>query len=288
MPYFGAHMSAAGGPEQALQAAASLGMDACQLFTKNNKQWNGPPISAESKRLFHQNVREFKIERTVAHASYLINLATRNQELWLKSLHALVDELQRANYLQLDYLVVHPGTASDADEDGALQQVALAVNQALSTFPKLKTRLLLETTAGQGKSIGHTFRQLGTILERVKSKRKIGVCLDTCHIFAAGYALYPANDYRSTVDEFDQEIGLEKLHLLHVNDSVKGLGSRVDRHAALGHGSIGINGLRNILCDKRFDALAMILETPKGKTPRGEDWDAINLQQLRMLSSGRP
>lgn len=287
MPLFGAHMSAAGGPDQALLAAKSFGMDACQLFTKNNKQWSGPPLTDETVRLFLKTRKELGILSAVSHASYLINLATKNEVLWEKSVAALVDELDRANRLKLEYVVVHPGAASDDDEETALKRVAAAVDVVVSMVPKLKTMLLLETTAGQGKSVGHKFSQLGGILKRAKKRSKAGVCLDTCHVFAAGYALSPRTDYEKTMQEFDDEIGLDKLKMLHVNDSVKGLGCRVDRHAALLHGSIGREGLVNILSDKRHRDLPMLLETPKGTAPSGEEWDAINMKTLRELSNAR-
>lgn len=288
MPLFGAHMSAAGGPEQALLAAASFGMTACQLFTKNNKQWKAAPLQIETVALFAETLKRLgSIQNTTAHASYLINLATKNDALWKQSLAAMIDELQRGEQLGLDALVVHPGSASDDDEGGALMRVAEAVDEAMGVLPKLKTKLLLETTAGQGKSVGHRFKQLGTILGKAKKGKKVGICLDTCHVFAAGYALSPISDYQTTIQEFDDEIGLDRLAMLHVNDSVKGLGCRVDRHAHLGHGSIGLEGFRNILSDARFAHLPMILETPKGESPDGREWDAINLSRLRELSGAK-
>jgi deoxyribonuclease-4 len=285
MPLFGAHMSAAGGPDQALHAAARFGMEACQLFTKNNKQWKAPSLTDDTVALFARTLKELGIQSTVSHASYLINLATKNTELWQKSVAALIDEFDRANRLQLDYLVVHPGTASDDDEMGALKLVSAAVDAAMVAIPKRKTMLLLETTAGQGRSIGHTFLQLGTILKHARKGKQVGICLDTCHVFAAGYALSPKSDYEVTIKEFDDAIGLDRLKVLHVNDSVKGLGSRVDRHAALGLGSIGVEGLQNILSDKRFVDLPMILETPKGTATTGEEWDTINMRKIRQFAS---
>lgn len=284
MPYFGAHMSAAGGPEQALHAAHSFGMEACQLFTKNNKQWKAAPLHVDSVKLFVSTWKKLGLHCSLAHASYLLNLATRNDELWNKSIAALIDELERADQLGLHYLVIHPGTASDADEEAALDRIALALDTTLSQLPKIKTQLLLETTAGQGKSVGHTFKQLGNMLQRSKKGKKLGICLDTCHIFAAGYALSPVSDYRRTMQEFDSEIGLDRLAVLHVNDSVKGLGSRVDRHAALCQGAIGLEGLRNILSDKRLADRPMILETPKGISSDGQELDAVNLALMRQLA----
>jgi deoxyribonuclease-4 len=280
-------MSAAGGPHNALEAAAALGMEACQLFTKNNQQWKAAPLQDETIRTFAQTWERVGLQCALAHASYLLNLATKNDELWKKSIAALVDELHRADQLKLQYLVVHPGTASDEDEKEALHRVAAAVDAALGELPKLKTKLLLETTAGQGKCIGHTFRHLGRILKKAKRGKKVGVCLDTCHIFAAGYALAPASDYRQTMQEFDDEIGLDRLAVLHVNDSVKGLGCRVDRHAHVGHGSIGVEGFCNVVTDPRFQELPLILETPKGPNADKEEWDVVNLRTLRNLCQTR-
>jgi deoxyribonuclease-4 len=283
MPYLGAHMSAAGGPSQALLAAKSHGMTACQLFTKNNKQWSAPAITQEAIREFRKTKQETGITCCVSHASYLINLASRNDILWNKSLTALKDELHRADQLDLSFVVVHPGAASDEDIDFAVKRVATAVNTVLTQLPKMKTKLLLETTAGQGKSLGHTFDQLGQMLRNIKQSKKIGICLDTCHVFAAGYALSPRANYQKTITEFDKEIGLDRLAMIHVNDSVKSQGSRVDRHAHLGEGAIGLVGLKNIISDRRFIDLPMILETPKGERSDGTNWDDINMKILRKL-----
>jgi deoxyribonuclease-4 len=283
MPYFGAHMSAAGGPHRALEAAAALGMQACQLFTKNNQQWRAAPLAPETIITFTQTHQRLGLQYALAHASYLLNLATKNDVLWEKSVAALTDELQRANQLQLASLVIHPGTASDEDEKWALLRIAAAIDAALAPLPKLKTKLLLETTAGQGKSIGHRFQQLGFILSHTRRGRKVGICLDTCHIFAAGYALSTAKAYRQTMKEFDQQIGLERLAVLHINDSLKPLASRVDRHAHIGHGHIGLEGFCNIVNDPRLQHLPMILETPKGPNPEGIEWDLCNIKQLKDL-----
>lgn len=283
MPLFGAHMSAAGGPHLALQSAASFGMDACQLFTKNNKQWRAPLLSQEVLELFAATWKQLGLQCVLAHATYLLNLATTNDVLWKKSVDALVDELQRADQLKLAYLVIHPGSAGTSDEATALTQVALGIDTALCKLPKLRTQLCLEATAGQGNSIGHQFRQLGTILQKAKHGKKVGICLDTCHIFAAGYALAPRSDYQETIKEFDDEVGLERLCVWHLNDSVKGQGSRVDRHAHIGQGAIGLEGFRQIVNDERFDHLPMIMETPKGTNPDGIEWDAINLRSLKDL-----
>jgi deoxyribonuclease-4 len=239
MPFFGSHLSAAGGPHRALEAATGYGMEACQLFTKNNQQWHAADLTLEAIATFAETSRRISLQCLLAHSSYLLNLATKNEALWQRSIAALVDELRRADQLKVAYLVVHPGTASDDDEAEALQRVSSAIDLALKQLPKIQTRLLLETTAGQGKSIGHRFEQLGTILDRSKQGKKVGVCLDTCHVFAAGYALSPVQDYCQTMKAFDQAIGLERLAALHLNDSVKGIGSRVDRHAHIGRGAIG-------------------------------------------------
>lgn len=288
MPFFGAHLSAAGGPHRALESAAEYGMEACQLFTKNNQQWRATDLTIETIATFAETSKRIGLRCMLAHSSYLLNLATKDDALWQKSIAALKDELLRADQLKLAYLVMHPGTASDEDDAAALARVSSAIDLALGALPKLTTRLLLETTAGQGKSIGHRFEQLGTILQRSKQGRKVGICLDTCHVFAAGYALTPVKSYRQTMKEFDQAIGLEHLAVLHVNDSVKALGSRVDRHAHIGHGAIGLEGFCNVVNDKRFTELPMILETPKAIGPNEVHWDVLNLKQLRDLCRRKP
>lgn len=275
-------MSAAGGPHKALEAAHLLGMDVCQLFTKNNQQWKAAPLTGEAIKLFQQTAETTGISRHLSHASYLLNFATANDELWQKSQIAFGDELDRAEALGLAYLVVHPGSASEGQaEKDALLRVSQTIDVVLTTRKKYKVMLLLETTAGQGKSIGHEFEQLAAILKKAKLGKRVGVCADTCHIFAAGYGLSTQKEYKRTWEAFDSIIGLDRLQVLHVNDSVKALGSRVDRHAGIGMGQIGEEGFKLLVKDKRLADKWFVMETPKGKADDGKELDAVNLAKLR-------
>lgn len=282
MPFFGAHMSAAGEPANALDAAARLGMEACQLFTKSNRQWRAAPLTQEMVDHFHGKRREHQIAFTAAHAAYLLNLATKDPVLHQRSVDALAIEWERADRLGLDFLVVHPGVASDDQWEAALDRVAQGVKACMKQVGSTPTHLLLETTAGQGRSIGHRFEHLAGILARLKHPQNVAICLDTCHVFAAGYPLAPRKEYLRTIREFDQWIGLDRLRMFHLNDSVKPLGSRVDRHAHLGHGCLGQEAFRHLVRDRRFRDRPMILETPKGEHA-GQSWDAINLSLLHRL-----
>lgn len=283
MPLFGAHMSAAGGLHHALEAAGALGMEACQLFCKANRQWRAAPLSAEDAATFIRVRKEQAIEVCVAHAAYLINLAAADPALNARSLDALIIEWQRCELLGVEHLVVHPGAA--ADEGEGLERVAEAIIAAIATVQPRRTRLLLETTAGQGSSIGHRFEHLGALVRLIDHDDHVGVCLDTCHVFAAGYALAPKKAYLATMRQFDRIVGLDRLWAFHVNDSQKPLGSRVDRHAHLGKGQIGMEAFAALVRDRRFRRHPMILETPKGDAATGLTWDEVNLRTLRDLSA---
>jgi deoxyribonuclease-4 len=285
MPLLGAHMSIAGGHYLALEAAAALGMEACQLFSKSNQQWRAAPLVPEAVQRFRTLRQEKKIQSAVAHASYLINLAAVQAPLWEKSTAALVEELQRAEMLGLDALIVHPGVATEGDVPTGLARIATAVNTILERTPGFRVQLLLETTAGQGRSLGHTFEELAEILRQVKEAERVGVCLDTCHVFAAGYSLSPRQAYLRTMGQFDSLIGLQRLKVFHLNDSKKPLGSRVDRHEHIGQGQLGLEPFRLLLNDKRFQKHPMILETPK-EGADGLPADPVNLQTLRGLLKG--
>jgi deoxyribonuclease IV len=282
MPLFGAHMSIAGGCHNALLAGHKFGCDAIALFTKNNNQWRGKPLTKDDVALFRQTLGEGTIRRLVAHNCYLINLASPDKELYRRSVDAFVDEMERAAALGLDYLVFHPGAATDDNETAGLKRVARALNEIHRRCRGYRVQALIETTAGQGRCLGHRFEHLARILELVKAPERLGVCLDTCHVFAAGYPLAPKADYRATMNEFDRVVGIGKLKVFHVNDSLKPLGSRVDRHAHIGMGGLGLEPFRLLVNDPRFREHPMILETPK-EGPDGEEMDAVNLGTLRGL-----
>jgi deoxyribonuclease IV len=282
MPLFGAHMSIAGGCHNALLAAQKLGCEAVQVFTKNNNQWNGKPLTKDDSALFRRTLADSKVKSLVAHACYLINLASPDRVLYRRSVEAFVDEMRRAEALGLSYLVFHPGAATDGDEAAGLERVAKALDEIHRRCSKCRVQALIETTAGQGRCLGHRFEHLARILELVKRPERLGVCVDTCHVFAAGYPLSPEADYLTTFAEFDRVVGLDRLRVFHVNDSAKPFGSRVDRHAHIGKGQLGLEPFRLLVNDARFRDHPMILETPK-EVAAGEEMDAVNLAALRGL-----
>jgi deoxyribonuclease-4 len=287
MPLFGAHMSVAGGLHYALEAARDHGCDTVQLFTRNASQWAAPEIAPEAARLFRRLLRQTRLRYPTAHASYLINLATPEETLYRKSVEAFVVELERAERLGLSYLVVHPGARLDGDEASALARVAAALDEAHARLPDGRARVLLETTAGQGSTLGHRFEHLAAVLALVRQPGRVGVCFDTCHVFAAGYALWPEAEYQATFAAFSRVVGLRRLRLFHVNDSVKPLGSRVDRHAHVGRGQVGLEAFRLLVNDRRFRDRPMILETAKQDGDE-KDMDAVNLATLRGLMAPSP
>lgn len=285
MPSFGAHLSTKGGLHNAIGSAVALRCGTVQLFTKNANHWSAPPLTDSEIREFRRAATASTLKHLTAHDSYLINLASPNPANYAKSMTAFVDELERAEALGLDYLVTHPGAHTGSGEEAGLTRVVEGYDEALSRCPGFKVRVLLETTAGQGTALGHRFEHLATILQRAKTADRMGVCLDTCHVFAAGYALATESDYAATFQQFNDLIGLSHLKLFHVNDSVKPLGSRVDRHAGIGLGEIGIDAFRQLVTDPRFEHLPMILETPK-EDAEGNEMDATNLNLLRRFASG--
>jgi deoxyribonuclease-4 len=282
MPWFGAHMSIAGGCHNAVTAARDHGCEALQLFTKNASQWKAKELTDGDVTLFRRALRASGIRSTMAHDSYLINLASPNAELYCRSLEAFIVEVQRAERLGLDYLVMHPGSPGDENVEAGLARVAGALDMVHQCCPGFRVKVLLETTAGQGHSLGHRFEHLGRILELVQEPARLGVCMDTCHVFAAGYALAPQTEYRATMRAFDKAIGLSRLRAFHLNDSLKPLGSRVDRHAHIGRGCLGLEPFRLLVNDRRFRSRPMVLETPKEDAAES-DMDTINLATLRGL-----
>lgn len=286
MPLFGAHMSIAGGLHKAVAAAAALGMETVQLFTKNSNQWRAKALTDDDVRTFRRTLRQTGLKFPMAHDSYLINLASPDQVLFRRSLEAFVVELQRAEQLGLRYLVTHPGAHVGSGEEAGLLRVSQALDEVHARCPGFRVQVLLETTAGQGSSLGHRFEHLARLLALVREPKRLGVCLDTCHVFAAGYALAPEAEYQATMRAFDKLIGLGRLRAFHLNDSLKPFGSRVDRHAHIGSGHLGEEPFRLLVNDPRFQRRPMVLETPK-EAADGRDMDEINLRVLRRLQ-GRP
>jgi deoxyribonuclease-4 len=281
MPLFGSHLSIAGGYHNALLTARDLGCQAVQVFTKAPNQWTGKPISDEEAALFRKTLRQTGLRNPLGHDSYLINLASPDEKLWRKSVEAFIDEVNRADKLGLAWLVTHPGAHLDDTEEAGLARVARALDEVHARCPDVRVRVLLETTAGQGTCLGHRFEHLARILQLVADPDKLGICFDTCHVFAAGYSLSPQTEYRATLKAFDKLIGLSRIRAFHLNDSLKGQGSRVDRHAHIGQGQIGLEAFRLLVNDPRFRRRPMVLETPKEQDDR--DMDPVNLATLRGL-----
>ncbi|MEM3264655.1 MAG: deoxyribonuclease IV, partial [Thermoplasmata archaeon] len=250
-----------------------LGLDAIQIFTKNQRQWVSKKLEKEVIESFKNSMRKYEI-LTVAHASYLINLAANEESLWLKSKASFLEEANRCDQLTIPYLIFHPGSHNGFGEEYAIDRIAKSINETLSMSGK--TVLLLETTAGQGTNIGYTFDQLKNIILKVNDKERVGVCIDTCHIYAAGYDI--SNNYEKVIEEFEATIGLNKLKVIHLNDSEKGLGSKIDRHAHIGKGMIGSKGFVKILTDERLESIPFILETPQG-----ENEYYLDLQEIKKI-----
>lgn len=232
--------------------------------------------------MFRSTLGELAIGHPIAHNSYLINLASPEEALWRRSIEAMVVELERADQLGLAYVVTHPGASVDSSEEQGLKRVVAALDEIHAQMRDVEAKMLLETTAGQGSCLGHRFEQLATILDGVKDPQRLGVCVDTCHVFAAGYPLGTLRQWRATVKQLAATVGLEKVRAFHLNDSKRELGSRVDRHEHIGKGRLGLEPFRHLLNDDRFQHVPMYLETPKG-TADGEELDAVNLRTLRGL-----
>lgn len=280
----GAHMSIAGGVEQAIWRGETVGCDAIGMFTKNNNQWKAKPLTQEDAERFSAARAETGIGPIVAHTSYLINLGSPNAALWKKSILSMKEELSRADLLGIPYLVVHPGSHTGKGKDYGLKRVAEAFNRIHESLPKVNTMTLIEHTAGQGTNLCCTFEEIAAIREMVTQKNRLGVCLDTCHLFAAGFDLRKPDTYQDTFSKFNDIIGLHHLKAWHMNDSKTPLGSHVDRHEHIGKGCIGRAGFRSLLNDPRWDDLPGILETPKG--PEMKE-DKVNLRALRRLIEER-
>jgi deoxyribonuclease-4 len=292
MPRLGAHMSVAGGLPRAVERAVAHRCDALQIFAKNANQWRGRVIPRAEIRAFRARVEQARIAPVVSHASYLINLATTNRALRQQSIDAMGDEIDRAEALGLLGVVLHPGCYTVGSEADGLTLIADALLGLLRERRRGKTMILLEHTAGQGTALGATFEQLASIIAKMNDHRRVGVCLDTCHLLASGYDIVSAEGYTRTFSQFGRLVGFDRLQAFHMNDSKKPLGSRVDRHEHIGEGHIGLEPFRRIVNDRRFHALPMLLETPKGEGKATgpitvDPLDEKNLETLRALVAGR-
>ena len=276
----GAHMSISGGVFNAILAGEELGCTTIQIFTKNNNQWKTRELSQTEVNQFFQDQERTKISPIVGHNGYLINLASPKDDVFTLSKESMLVELQRAERLGLPYLVMHPGSHLATGEKEGLKKIAGAINWLHQKTEGYKVKICLETTAGQGSNLGYKFEQLAEIIEMVEENQRLGVCYDTCHAFAAGYDIRTKKAYQNTFKEFDKVIGLSRLKAMHLNDAVKDLGSRVDRHTHIGEGRIGLEGFRLLMNDQRWEKIPKILETPKeGGTAK----DVKNLSALRSL-----
>lgn len=276
----GAHMSIAGGCDLALGRAEAIAMTSCQIFTKNANQWSAKPLDPGVIERFQAERMRTGIHHLVAHDSYLINLASPDDAMREKSRLAFADEIERCDALGVPYLVTHPGGHMGSGVDEGVRCVASELNRIFAERPSSTTTVLLETTAGQGTTLGRSFEELAAIMALVEDQSRVAVCFDTCHVFAAGYDLRDRTGYESTMTQFEQIIGFDRLKVFHLNDSKKGLGSHVDRHAAIGEGELGAEAFGFLLNDRRFAGLPGVLETPKGDD--GEE-DRRNLATLRAL-----
>lgn len=282
MAILGAHMSIAGGYYKAVQTASDCGCDCVQLFTKNNNQWRAKELTDDDVTRFRIKLEELGIGHPIAHDSYLINLAAPDDTLWKKSVDAFVIEMFRADRLGIPYVVTHPGAYTTSSEEAGLARIVQALDEVHRQTRGITSRCLLETTAGQGTNLGWKFEHLATILDGVQDPDRLGVCVDTCHVFAAGYPLGTEREYRRTMRQLDQIVGLERVKAFHLNDSKRELGSRVDRHEHIGEGHLGLEPFRLLLRDRRFRKVPMYLETPKGQRD-GQELDMLNLATLRGL-----
>jgi deoxyribonuclease-4 len=289
MPRLGAHLSIAGGLPRAVDRAVASRCEALQIFTKSAGQWRARPLPDDEVTLFRRRVVDSGIRPVFAHNSYLINIAAAAPLLRRQSLDALREELDRADRLGLDGLIMHPGSFTTGTEAQGLALIADGLQQLLAGRTPGSAMIILEHTAGQGTNLGHRFEHLAAIIERLDGAAPVGVCLDTCHLLTAGYDLCSEAGYRRTFREFDRLIGLERIKVFHLNDSKKPCGSRVDRHEHIGKGCLGLDPFRRLVNDRRFATLPMLLETPKLDTPESrrrsdvDPWDARNLRTLRRL-----
>ncbi len=276
----GAHIGIGGGVERAPPVARQLGCDVMQIFTKNQMQWKAPTLTASSVEAFKAGIKEHGLGPTLIHCSYLLNLASQDDDLWDKSINGLAAEVERADILGIPYITFHPGSPKDAGAAYGIARIAAGVTETLARTPGSKAMILLETNAGQGAQVGRTFEELAGMRNAMSTadKRRVGVCLDTCHVFVSGYPIHTAEGYGDTFDTFANEIGLEHLKAFHLNDSLVEYDTRRDRHAPIGKGHIGLETFRRLVNDPRFEGTPGYLETP-----RGEDGYAEEIALLRSL-----
>ncbi len=275
----GSHLSVSGGPWKAVEEAIELEIHALQIFTKNASRWVQKPIDPKHVDRFHAAIEEWGHHPLLSHDSYLINLASPKDDLFQKSIDAFTDELERAELLGLDFLVMHPGAHVGSGVEAGIERIAYGMKECFERVPHAKTRVLLENTAGGGSTMGRSFEELRDLLAAIDTPERTGTCLDTCHMFAAGYELRTEGGYQETMKRLDKILGARRVFALHLNDSKGDLGSHLDRHMHIGEGLIGKKGFQFVMQDDRFAGIPKILETPKV-----EDMDLQNLSLLKMLA----
>ena len=275
MGQLGAHVSIAGGVKNAPLNGEKIGCEAIQIFTKNQRQWSAKPYEKKEIEEYFNNLNKVKIKKVVAHTSYLINLASPTEEIFEKSIDALIDDLERCNSLNIPFTIIHPGSHLGEGVEKGIERIIIGIERV---FEKVKRgAIALETVAGQGSNIGFKFEQLKKIMEGVKEKDRIFVCFDTAHAFEAGYDIKTQNGFKKVLDEFDKIIGIEKLCAFHLNDSKTPLGSNVDRHENIGKGFLGLEPFKFLVNNEKFKNHPMILETPGGDEMYKEDLKTLNL-----------
>jgi len=279
----GSHLSVSGGSWKAVEEAQQLKLRSLQIFTKNASRWVQRPIEEKDALRFREAVVEWGSHPISSHDSYLINLASPKEELFQKSIDAFSDEIERAQMLGLDFLVMHPGAHVGSGVEAAIDRIAAGMLECFQRVPHQKTRILLENTAGGGTTMGRSFDELSDLLAAIDTPERTGTCLDTCHMFAAGYELRTAEGYQETMKQLDRTIGSRRVFALHLNDSKGDLGSHLDRHMHIGEGLIGKNGFEQVMNDSRFDGVPKILETAKE-----DDMDRKNLTLLKRLARKTP
>lgn len=277
---FGTHASAAGGVDKAIQRTVDVGATSSQIFSKNERQWIAKPLDPAVVERFHEERAKHGIEQMVIHDSYLINLASPKDDLIEKSMRAFEDELRRAQELNIQYLVTHPGAHTGSGVEEGIRKFAESLNRVFDDLPDNDVIVCLETTAGQGTTLGRRFEEIAEIIDRTEAKERVGVCFDTCHAFAAGYDLRSEDSTVAVFDEFDRVIGIDQLRVLHLNDSKQPFASNKDRHEHIGQGEIGLGAFTAIVNDPRLAGLPAILETEKDAAG---DLDRMNLEVLRGL-----
>ena len=280
----GSHLSVAGGLHKAVEKAREYGFQTVAIFVRNQRQWRAPPLDASAVAAFRAARRAWGGGPVVAHGSYLVNLAGEG-EVREKSIAAVAEDLDRCGRLGVELYVLHPGSHRGRGREEGIRRIAEALNGIVAACPRRRVKVLLETTAGAGDALGGRFEDLADILARLDRPGRFGVCLDTCHVFAAGYDLRTPAAYERTMEQFDRIVGLPRLLAIHLNDSLKPLGSHRDRHAHIGRGRIGRRGFANLVNDSRLSRVPMILETPKGLDDAGRDWDSVNAETIRRLGA---